>query len=161
MESLKVKVKVKVIIRPFRPEDAGVVSALIRAALVEVNSKDYEPSVIEYMYGAYTPEKMLEIAGARLVLVAVAQGVAVGTASLENNYVGSVFVDPRWHRQGIGTRLMVEIERLAQERGVPQIHLGASLSAVEFYDTLGYTRGAKVQTEKYGPVVEMTKSLQT
>ncbi len=55
------------------------------------------------------PEKMLDLAQNRTFLVAVAERQKVGTATLEGDYMESVFVRPMWHHQGIGKRLMQEI----------------------------------------------------
>jgi ribosomal protein S18 acetylase RimI-like enzyme len=54
---------------------------------------------------------------------------------------------------------MASIENIAREKGVSQIRLGASLTAIGFYDKLGYERGEFVDTGTYGSVLYMTKLL--
>src|SRR5271157_3711225 len=146
-----------VMIREFRREDADIVVQLIHADLTEINSRDYPQSVIDYMYHTYTPQKLQELSKKRKILVAEVRNQVVGTASLERDYIGSVFVDPQWHNHGIGTRLMQAIEHLARKRGVCEIHLGASISALEFYKMLGYTQGEESCSKEYGTTFMMTK----
>jgi GNAT superfamily N-acetyltransferase len=146
-------------IRPFRPEDAGPAADLIRITLREVNSKDYSPKVINSMCSEYTPERMVELNEKRTFLVAVAGGQVIGTATLEGDYVGSVFVLPSWHRKGVGKNLMNAIETIARNNGKSSIQLGASIIAVGFYLKLGYTQGVKSHYEEYGTVIHMTKKL--
>jgi GNAT superfamily N-acetyltransferase len=149
-------------IRPFRSEDAGPASEVIRITLREVNRKDYLPKVINYMCSVSNPEKMLEIARKRTFLVAVASGAngrVIGTATLEGDYVGSVFVHPAWYQKGVGKSLMQTIETTARNNGLHSIQLGASITAVGFYLKLGYTQGAKSYSEEYGTTIHMTKNL--
>ncbi len=146
-------------IRPFRPEDAGPAAAMIRLTLREVNRKDYPAKIINHMCSLYTPEKMVEVAQKRAFLVAVAENQVIGTATLEGDYAGSVFVHPAWHHQGVGKRLMQDIETIASKNGIHQIQLGASITAVEFYVKLGYARGPKSYNEEYGTTFHMAKKL--
>ncbi len=146
-------------IRPFRPNDAGPAAEMIRVTLREVNRKDYPAKIINHMCSLYTPEKMVEVAQNRTFLVAVAEKQVIGTATLEGDYVGSVFVHPTCHHQGIGKRLMQDIEMIAREKGIRQIQLGASITAVEFYVKLGYARGTKSYSEEYGTTFHMSKKL--
>ncbi len=146
-------------IRPFRPEDAGPTAAMIRLTLREVNSKDYPAKIINHMCSLYTPEKMVEVAQKRAFLVAVEENQVIGTATLEGDYVGSVFVHPAWHHQGVGKHLMHNVETIARKNGIRQIQLGASITAVGFYVKLGYAQGPKVYSEEYGTTFHMTKNL--
>ncbi len=146
-------------IRPFRPEDAGPAAEVIRVTLREVNRKDYPAKIINYMCSVLSPEKMLELARKRVFLVAVAENKVIGTATLERDYVGSVFVHPTWHHQGVGTRLMQEIEAIARKNGIRQLQLGASITAVNFYVKLGFAHGRKSHSEEYGTTFHMTKPM--
>ncbi len=146
-------------IRPFRPNDAGPAAEMIRVTLREVNRKDYPVKIINHMCSLYTPEKMVQVAQNRTFLVAVAEKQVIGTATLEGDYVGSVFVHPTCHHQGIGKRLMQDIEMIAREKGIRQIQLGASVTAVKFYLKLGYARGLKSYSEEFGTTFHMTKAL--
>ncbi|OLS12455.1 MAG: acetyltransferase (GNAT) family protein [Promethearchaeota archaeon CR_4] len=102
---------------------------------------------------------MQELAKTRTFLVAVASGQVIGTATLEGDYVGSVFVLPSWHRKGIGKNLMQSLEKIAHTNGIHSIQLGASITAIEIYLKLGYTLGAKSYHDQVGTTFHMTKTL--
>ena len=48
-------------------------------------------------------------------------------------------VAPTATRQGIGSALVAEIERVAREHGLTHLHLDSSITAEAFYRALGYT----------------------
>ncbi|RMR39077.1 Acetyltransferase [Pseudomonas amygdali pv. mori] len=64
--------------------------------------------------------------------------MVVGTASLEGQVVRSVFVDPDWHRRGVGRLLMAKLERVALETDIGLLIVPSSLTAQEFYKALGF-----------------------
>lgn len=146
-------------IRVFEPDDAQQVAALIRKALREVNSADYPPEVITSLCDYFVPETLCELTLRREVLVAMVDGVIVGTASIEESVVYTVFVHPQYHGRGIGTRLMKEIEGLAVAHGHSVVRTPASVSAVGFYTKLGYREIERIQTEDSGLNVIMEKRL--
>ncbi len=146
-------------IRLFRPEDAEPAAEMIRETSREVSSNDYPAKVINYLCSRSTPEKMIELGQKRTFFVAIIENQVIGTATLEGNYVGTVFVHPAWFGHGVGKRLMQEIEAAAQQNGIKKITLGASITAVDFYRKLGYIRGRKSHSEEYGTTFHMTKKL--
>jgi GNAT superfamily N-acetyltransferase len=146
-------------IRAFEPDDAQQVAALIRKALREVNSADYPPEVITSLCDHFAPETLRELALRRDVLVAEVDGAVVGTVSIEEGVVYTVFVRPQYHGRGIGTRLMKEIEGLAMTLGYSVIRTPASVSAVGFYAKLGYQEVERIETEDSGLNIIMEKRL--
>ena len=81
-----------------------------------------------------------------LLLVAHRDGAAVGCAGLSRageglGEVKRVWVSPGARRQGLGRRLMAEIERHARERGLCELRLdtrGDLVEARRLYENLGY-----------------------
>ncbi|WP_122263228.1 GNAT family N-acetyltransferase, partial [Pseudomonas savastanoi] len=92
----------------------------------------FSPSAIERLM----QQRRMFVAVA--VAVAVAGEVVVGTASLEGQVVRSVFVDPDWHRRGVGRLLMAKLERVALEIDIGLLIVPSSLTAQEFYKALGF-----------------------
>ncbi len=150
-------------IREFREEDAEEVSDLVISALREVNSRDYPDEVIEMLAGGNSPEKILGKAEKRLVLVAEEDGEVVGTASLKRDGgVQSVFVRLDRAGEGIGSALMKRVEEEARERGVEELVVPASLTAVDFYRKLGFRKSGEKLAENKGVsfwIVVMKKKL--
>jgi putative acetyltransferase len=73
-------------------------------------------------------------------LIAELDGEPVGIGALfpDRSELDAVYVLPSAARRGVGTVLVREIERIAIERGVKQLHLDASLNAEPFYLAMGY-----------------------
>ena len=98
-------------IRPFHLDDSGEASAVIVRCLREVNSRDYTPHQVERLCGEFTPEKVQERFG-RSSFVAVRDKEVIGTATLQTDKLGSVFVRSfgdyvtrparSWRRQAVG-----------------------------------------------------------
>lgn len=53
-------------------------------------------------------------------------------------HLGRLAVLPDARGQGVGTALVAALERLARERGLPQVVLTAQVDAVGLYERLGY-----------------------
>lgn len=127
------------VIRYFQKGDVGGVIDLIHRNLLEVNAKRYPPGIMEALVLEYTPEAVSAAAQNRTVIVAIEAGSVIGTASLrKDGWIVDVFVDPAHHVKGIGSKLMIYLEKLAVEKGQKSLTLPASITAVGFYSSLGY-----------------------
>jgi N-acetylglutamate synthase-like GNAT family acetyltransferase len=150
------------IIRRFEPDDAIVVSQLIIDNLFSVNIHDYGEEAVRFLAQSYTPELLLEYTQNSETFVALLNSDIVGTATLQQNYVRNVFVKINQHKQGIGKILMAYIENIACQQKIKQLVLRASLSAVVFYEKMGYQQIGKEKREM-GSVqiitIEMEKRL--
>ena len=149
----------KIRIRKFKREDARKVSYLIRKTLIEVNIKDYPQNVIQFMYENYSPRRIIEKSSNRLMYVAVEDERILGTVSLKDNLILALFVNPKFHGRGIGTKLMNHIESVARKRGYKIVSLPSSVTAYEFYKKLGYKKVRDEYSPQYGQAVIMEKSL--
>lgn len=127
-----------IIIRRFESSDSIEVCDIIKRNLIEINSKDYPPHIINNMCNLYTSEHVIEIAKARDIYVAELNGKIVGTASLENHIICAVYVNIDYHNHGIGRKLMCFIEEVAKNNSIDSLRLYASLTSLNFYYTLGY-----------------------
>ncbi|KAA3545293.1 GNAT family N-acetyltransferase [Pseudomonas savastanoi] len=127
-------------VRPARRADADAISRVVLAALRTSNARDYPVRVIERVQLSFSPSAIERLMQQRrmFVAVAVAGEVVVGTASLEGQVVRSVFVDPDWHRRGVGRLLMAKLERVALEIDIGLLIVPSSLTAQEFYKALGF-----------------------
>jgi len=75
----------------------------------------------------------------QLFLVAVGDNTLMGVASIENNELSKLYVDPEFHGRGIGKRLFREAQQFILGNGYSEMFLGAFSSAVPFYERLGMT----------------------
>jgi GNAT superfamily N-acetyltransferase len=118
--------------------DAKEISRVIVRALHETNGPDYPAHVITAVAENFSPERVTEKLANRIAYVAIVDGAVVGTASLDDRVIRSVYVDPTYQRKGIGTRLMDVLEDLAREQGVSTLSVPSSITAERFYRKLGF-----------------------
>ena len=135
------------LIRGAMQEDAAAISQVIVAALRGSNARDYSAEIIEAVEKGFSPGAVVRLIEVRQVFVAVVGGCVVGTAGLDGDTVRSVFVEPGYQGGGIGRLLMERVEVVAVRGGVGWLRVPSSVTAEEFYSTLGFT---KIRDEFYG-----------
>lgn len=119
-------------------QHAEAIGRVVRDAIRKVNAKDYPPEEIDRLVGNFSTSNILEFLKQRLTIVAMYDDVVVGTGALQGSEIKSVFVSPELHRRGVGRMLLEELEHAASKRGLQELVVSSSLSAVEFYSALGY-----------------------
>lgn len=127
-------------IRAFEPDDASAVSAVIRRTMRVSNSGDYPLDRLQLLIDYFSPEKVLQLSEERHCLVAETGGRVIGTIAIDETELCTFFVRPDCQGQGIGTRLLSAIETIAVAKGLEQLNMHASLTAVPFYERLGYRK---------------------
>jgi putative acetyltransferase len=89
--------------------------------------------------------------------------VGLGVIVPQNAELRACYVHPNAARKGVGSALVREIERIAREHGVSQLHLDSSVNAEPFYLACGYAVVERGEHLLRGVVpmasVEMTKML--
>lgn len=120
--------------------DARVISQIIVAALRESNAQDYSPEIIRQVEESFSPSAILQLLIQRHVCVATIDDQVVGTASLDQNIVRSVFVDPLHQGTGIGRGLMAHLESVATNGGHEWVRVPSSITAEGFYASLGFSK---------------------
>jgi GNAT superfamily N-acetyltransferase len=125
-------------IRAATTDDAAALSALIQGVVRTSNSRDYNPATIELICANFTHNKILSKMAQRDVFVAVHFSEIVGTVSLGNGKLHSMFVEPKRQGLGIGRRLVRHLERHAFNSGLSALQLSSSITAKPFYEKLGY-----------------------
>ena len=136
-----------VLVRAARAEDAAAISKVIIAALRESNALDYPPEVIAQVKQNFAAPQILSLMSQRQVYVAIDDQIVVGTASLDQQVIRSVFVAPEQQGKGIGRRLMARIESVAATHGLKELRVPSSITAEGFYALLGFQ---KVRDEFHG-----------
>jgi ribosomal-protein-alanine N-acetyltransferase len=99
------------------------------------------------------------------VLVAALHDEVIGTVTVhekaENElHAGSMAVNPNFQGQGIGQRLLEEVERLARERSRPTISLESFeplTKAIALYERYGFERTGKERPYHGITIFEMRK----
>lgn len=146
-------------IRKFIPDDAMEISKVIRHSLTLINSKDYSEEIIKFMIEYFSPQTILELSQKRHMLVAIVNSKIVGTGSLQDDTIYSLFVDPNHVGRGIGTKLIQKIEELAKNNHITVLKVPSSITAIGFYIRLGFLKEKEVFSQKSGLTTHMTKIL--
>ena len=148
------------LIRQFEPRDASAVSNVIRTAMRITNSRDYPPAVLNPLMRYFSPEKVLQLALERVCLVAEINEKVIGTISLENGELETFFVHPDFQARGVGTRLLEAVEEIAVREKQEIIRVLSSLSAVSFYEKMGYRQTGLEEEGTAGRQIRMEKILE-
>ena len=134
-------------IRRATPVDAQAISKVVIAALHESNARDYPPDIIAQVEQRFCPASILALMKQRQMYVALVEQHVVGTASLDQAVVRSVFVSPRHQGRGIGQQLMARLMEAAIAAQIEELQVPSSLTAESFYAQLGFH---KVRDEFHG-----------
>jgi GNAT superfamily N-acetyltransferase len=124
-------------IRKFRESDAEEVCELIKRNDLEITSKYYSKEVIDLWVGGISVEKIIKKSLGRACFVAEVLGVAVGYISLQDNEIKKLFVNPDFHKRGIGRKL---IERVEKNFEGEKIFVKSNSYAEKFYEIAGFVK---------------------
>jgi putative acetyltransferase len=149
------------IIREATVDDALAVWELHGRSVLELCSADYTREQLDGWLSHSTIEKYQVRLKMHRSYIAERDGKVVGYVRWNpvTNELCSAFVDPDHARQGIATELMEKACQDAISCGVKELWLNASLTAVPFYEAVGWEY---VKLRTHGPLecVRMTKRLQ-
>ena len=83
----------------------------------------------------------------------------MGTANLNGNVLSTIFVNPKYHGKGIGTKLIEFLEKKLRKKGHTSAVIPSSITAYSFYKQLGYKKIKTKITKNFGKVLIMEKEL--
>ena len=136
----------KLLVRLFVESDAGAVQTIIHRGLREINGKDYPAERIEEYCAYFTLEKIKSQANSAHMYVAIADDKVVGTGSIApywnsktESILLTIYVLPEMIGQGIGTVIINALEQDEYFLRANRIEIPSSITAVKFYQKMGYT----------------------
>jgi putative acetyltransferase len=157
-----------VTVRQLRSDEARAFLDIHTRSIRGLAARCYTPEVIDAWTVASTDEnlqRLLENPDGEIRLIAELDGEAVGLGALvvSKSELRACYVVPEAARKGVGTALVTEIERIAQEHGLQRLELLASVNAEPFYASCGYQSQARTEhvlrTGQPMAAVRMTKEL--
>jgi GNAT superfamily N-acetyltransferase len=149
-------------IRPFRDSDARQVGILIADTFGDFNLSYASPEDRQLLLGPFRharsqdpahQEAIAQIIRASIMLVAEDKGKIIGILRGRKERLQSLFVDGKYHRQGIGRQLVERFERMCLHQGATDIRVSSSLYAIPFYTQMGYKKTTGVRS---GPCFDGT-----
>ena len=128
------------IIRKATLDDVQVIWEVHTRSIESLCAPDYAPNQIQAWVGGKKPEYYVERIQRDPIYVAEIAGNVVGFIRFRppTNELCSIFVDPDYTRQGIGTDLFKKACEEAKYLGMTTFWLDASLTAVPFYQAMGF-----------------------
>ena len=128
------------VIRLAVADDATPIIDIHSRAVQELCSSDYTAEQIDAWIGKRTPEDMALRIAKHPFFVADRNGKLTGyaTYSVNSSELLSIYVDPDFARQGVASTLMNELLADARSKGLTTLWLDASLTAVPFYEAVGF-----------------------
>lgn len=132
-------------IRPATAADAEAIIDLHFAAVHETAAACYPREVLDSWSRPPDERRYQQIRqavarGEELIVVAQDASEVVGFGSIVPGLqeLHAVYVHPKVGRRGIGSRILIELEHLAVDRGVTRLEMDASVNAEAFYQRAGY-----------------------
>ncbi len=129
-------------IRRARIDDAKAISKICCDTIRYVNSKDYSASQIKAWL---TSDRVSNVRNKikhkkKDVFVIVDKDIilGMGSLSLEEDELSSLYIKHNVSRKGIGTKLLKYLEKYAKRKGVSTLKLNSSVTAYSFYKHRGY-----------------------
>ena len=109
-------------------------------SVLELCRNDYSSEQLQYWVSHSTLEKYQLRLKRHPSYIAERDGKMIGYVcwNPETNELCSIFVDPEYVRQGVATALMEVAYQDAISKGVKDLWLFASLTAVPFYQAIGW-----------------------
>jgi putative acetyltransferase len=131
-------------IRFAKNEDARGILEAHYSAVHDTTAKDYSLEIRRRWSTPVTPERIDEyrrngLPNETTVVADVDGRIAwFGVIMESNNELRAVYVAADFDNQGVGSALLRELERLAQERGCRELRMDSSLTAAPFYRHHGH-----------------------
>ncbi|MEK6847297.1 MAG: GNAT family N-acetyltransferase [Nanoarchaeota archaeon] len=139
-------------IRNYRVKDTEQIASLIKTTFLKYNGSEGGRESVEKYVDRHSRERLPELTDMLkkddILFVAEDHGGVVGIVRGNENRVFQLFVDGKYHGQGLGRMLMERFEQIARRMGSKLINLRSSLYAVPFYEHLGYKKTTGVRTFK-------------
>ena len=123
--------------RKATPEEAERVYDIVRRTKDVIYPDYYTRDVIDFINRYYTAEIIKNDIELGATYVLVKDGTIIGTGSRIDNHILRVYVLPEYQGQGVGGRIMDELEKEIFA-GYDHAELEASLPACIFYENRGY-----------------------
>jgi len=132
-------------IRKYRQNDVSQVALLISETFKKYNFKDNTIDAARDYVAFYNPsvnrsEIETRFNDSSQFFVAEIHGHIVGVLRSTGNRLVNLFVNGKFHRKGIGKKLIQRYENECKRLGYREIVLRAQLYAVPFYEACGYKR---------------------
>jgi GNAT superfamily N-acetyltransferase len=139
-------------------ENIPAISALISRSIRTINANEHSPEQMAIILGLHDEAHFAAYFDRRQVFVLQGLDQLIGTVALEDATLHTLFVDPPFATQGHGKALVHHIVELARSRGLETLKVSSSMTAVAFYEKLGFQK-KHLRQHDFGTTWAMEKQL--
>lgn len=138
--------------RCYQPEDAASLARIFTESVHSTNTRDYSPDQL----AGWAPEPpdiehWRRLLDNRIVFLAERGSDIVGFVTFEaDGHLDHLYVHSRFQRHGVASALYRRIEEEALARGIYRIFTEASITARQFFESVGFRVIASQSVERRG-----------
>ena len=125
-------------LRQFEESDLAELLKLIWDTIDVCYREVYSDEAITHWESEHNEAEIFKDASEGIILIAELDGKMIGTGTLLGEQIKRVYVEPKLQGKGLGKMIMQQLEKLANDNGIKEIRLYASIPAKKFYDAIGY-----------------------
>jgi GNAT superfamily N-acetyltransferase len=140
-----------VTITKLKLDEISLVSKIVRNTIKDSWKGIFSQDILEEFYEQYSPLNLKkDLANGAEYFGAVNRGKLIAVGCLRNDHLPILFVEYNFQRRGVGTKLYLAIEKIAQDRNVDNFVLEAVPEVDSFYKRFGFHEVEKVRKKKAG-----------
>ena len=128
------------VIRRAKQEDKKSMWNVQVNSIKEICKSHYTQNELQAWLGLLKPERYKETIESKAVFVAIDGDDVVGFGQLdqENGHIEDLYVRPDHAKRGVGMKILLTLEDVAQKSGSLLLHGNSTLNAIRFYEKAGY-----------------------
>lgn len=139
------------LIRDYKEADCAEIAVLFYNTVHKICCKHYTKQQLNAWAQSPPDEKALnEVFLKSYTVVAEGDGVITGFGNIENDYLDRLYVHKDYQNQGVGAKLTAKLESYARQQGICKITTHASITALPFFEKLGYIKQAEQSVIRHG-----------
>lgn len=140
-------------------DNIGEAFKLVKNVFMEFDAPDYsQEGINEFIEQIIENQEFINKfkTGEQIMIGAFHDDKIIGVLSISiRNHISLIFVDKKYHRMGIATKLFNEIHSRLQLKNIDKIKLNSSPYAIPFYEKIGFVSTDIEQTKngiRYTPM---------
>lgn len=126
------------IIRRFKKEDAIEISRIIKECFLSLDLGKHTKVGINLQIENNDPDNLIARSRKINYYVAETNGRLVGICGFDENKIHTFFIDLHFHKQGIGSKLLLRIMKEAKNKGITMLTIWSTVYAYPFYVKYGF-----------------------
>ncbi len=98
----------------------------------------YEPAIVNFFLNYHNKSNLQSRLANGIFILGLYGTDVVACGYLLDNEIGGVYINPGYQRQGIGTKLVMELIKIANKKMLKLLWLDATPMALDFYLSIGF-----------------------